>query len=102
VVRESELRHPYIVSKHPPLGKLFPRVRISDSEVSVESVGCSLLSADDEAHGVNEGFLRFLSCPFHYFLIVSFFCQRVSPCRLTAVMFCVREGPLRPRYLSAA
>ena len=61
MVRESELRHPYIISKHPPLGKLFPRVRISDSEVSVESAGCSLLSADDEAHGVNEGFLRFLS-----------------------------------------
>ena len=61
MVRESELRHPYIISKHPPLGKLFPRVRISDSEVSVESAGCSLLSADDEANGVNEGFLRFFS-----------------------------------------
>ena len=100
MVRESELRHPYIISKHPPLGKLFPRVRISDSEVSVESAGCSLLSADDEAHGVNEGFC--ISCPFHYFLTILFFCRRVSPCRLTAVMFCVRGGPLRPRYLSAA
>lgn len=57
MVGEFDLRHPRIIPKHFASRKLFPRIGINNSQVSMESAGSALLSTGDETHGAHEGIL---------------------------------------------